>query len=378
MKKKTGTMFTVLLILTVFSSVHLSSRVGLAGLNETKEAIVNGGFESGEFTGWSVSPDGSAAVVTTNPHSGEYCACIAGVRLYQDLQSPQGIPTSSIRSIAYCVRTEPESNNLWTLELVYSDSDSQYFINQYVNSSWSFFDVTSQLEPNKALKTIALMSWTLDGNLDGNFTLTPINTYYDDVSILIDVLQGETPTGENVTVFPSDDVRLIFEKVNEAGFTTATEVKNGPATPPGRKRVAQCYDIETTANYSGKIAIRMAYNDSELTGQEEEGLQLVQWNSTGARLEGDITGPGGWQDGKVDIMDIFLVAKAFGTDPLNPRWNALADLNGDGKVDIKDIFLEAKSFGRTIQQWINITNQIDTENNLIYGETSHLSIFTVH
>jgi PKD repeat protein len=51
-------------------------------------------------------------------------------------------------------------------------------------------------------------------------------------------------------------------------------------------------------------------------------------------------------DGKIDIRDIAIVAKAFGTSPGIPGWNPIADLNGDGKVDIRDIALVAKNFGK--------------------------------
>jgi ABC-type transport system substrate-binding protein len=50
-------------------------------------------------------------------------------------------------------------------------------------------------------------------------------------------------------------------------------------------------------------------------------------------------------DLKVDIKDISLAAKAFGTIPGAPAWNAVADVNGDYKIDIKDIANIAKQFG---------------------------------
>ena len=50
-------------------------------------------------------------------------------------------------------------------------------------------------------------------------------------------------------------------------------------------------------------------------------------------------------DGVVDIVDIALAAKAFGSYPGHPRWNPTADVNGDGKVDLWDIVLIAKHFG---------------------------------
>jgi len=50
-------------------------------------------------------------------------------------------------------------------------------------------------------------------------------------------------------------------------------------------------------------------------------------------------------DLKVDIVDIFTCAKAFGAYPGDFNWNSASDVNGDYKVDIVDIFLIAKTFG---------------------------------
>jgi len=63
-------------------------------------------------------------------------------------------------------------------------------------------------------------------------------------------------------------------------------------------------------------------------------------------LKGDING-----DRKIDMRDIYTVAKAFGTHPGDPRWNPLADLTGpdgipDGEVDMRDIYEVAKKFGK--------------------------------
>jgi len=70
-------------------------------------------------------------------------------------------------------------------------------------------------------------------------------------------------------------------------------------------------------------------------------------------LLGDITGPDGEPDSKVDIRDVATVAKAFGSYPSHPLWNPICDLTGpeyltpDDQVDIRDIALVAKNFGES-------------------------------
>jgi hypothetical protein len=54
---------------------------------------------------------------------------------------------------------------------------------------------------------------------------------------------------------------------------------------------------------------------------------------------GDING-----DCKVDIKDLTLVIKYYGTYPGRPLWNPNADINFDNKVDIKDLTLVIKYF----------------------------------
>ncbi|HEY4675214.1 MAG TPA: cellulase family glycosylhydrolase [Candidatus Bathyarchaeia archaeon] len=52
-------------------------------------------------------------------------------------------------------------------------------------------------------------------------------------------------------------------------------------------------------------------------------------------------------DGTVDILDLSIVALAFGSNLGESRWNAAADLDGNGLIDIVDITLVAKDFGKT-------------------------------
>jgi len=58
---------------------------------------------------------------------------------------------------------------------------------------------------------------------------------------------------------------------------------------------------------------------------------------------GDVTG-----EGKVDIIDIATIAKAYGTYPGHPKWNPNADLDNNNKIDIIDIAKAAKNYGKEI------------------------------
>jgi len=58
-------------------------------------------------------------------------------------------------------------------------------------------------------------------------------------------------------------------------------------------------------------------------------------------IEGDIDG-----DGKADMVDIWLVAQAFGTYLWYPRWNPDADINGDNLVDMVDMWIVSRNFGK--------------------------------
>lgn len=61
-------------------------------------------------------------------------------------------------------------------------------------------------------------------------------------------------------------------------------------------------------------------------------------------IHGDLNG-----DRKVDMRDLAIVARAFGSMPGSPRWNPIADIDGNGNIDMKDVSFVAKNFGRTYQ-----------------------------
>jgi len=56
---------------------------------------------------------------------------------------------------------------------------------------------------------------------------------------------------------------------------------------------------------------------------------------------GDLNG-----DRQVNIVDVSIAAKAYGSKPGNPRWNPNADLDNNGTISIVDISKVAKEYGK--------------------------------
>jgi len=73
--------------------------------------------------------------------------------------------------------------------------------------------------------------------------------------------------------------------------------------------------------------------------------EIIQVYNVTAKLY-DVAPPGG--DGKIDIMDVRMTAKHFGTREGDEDWDPIYDVfppEGDGKVDIADVRAVAKHFG---------------------------------
>jgi hypothetical protein len=58
------------------------------------------------------------------------------------------------------------------------------------------------------------------------------------------------------------------------------------------------------------------------------------------------------RDGKIDMKDIALISRAYGSRPGDPNWNPDADLNGDGIIDDKDLAIARAHFGLTFEEWV--------------------------
>ena len=100
--------------------------------------------------------------------------------------------------------------------------------------------------------------------------------------------------------------------------------------------------------YNGKETLKLKnlkngiyfFTISCKTGTCSEGYTLSFSCDSCGNLDNDV-------EGKINMKDIAIAAKAFSTRPGDPLWDPKADINYDDKVDMKDIGKIARVFGST-------------------------------
>jgi hypothetical protein len=71
------------------------------------------------------------------------------------------------------------------------------------------------------------------------------------------------------------------------------------------------------------------------------GTSIAQSKQIQISIAGDIN-----MDGKVNLQDMVIFTRAYGSDLSSPNWNPVADINGDGKVNLQDLVLLAHNYGK--------------------------------
>jgi hypothetical protein len=155
---------------------------------QTQQVIINGGFETGDFSGWSTYNAANPwSIRTNNPHSGNYSAFNLGylTAIGQPTlwQSFAPVPVQDISSAGYWYfDTDYFANTGFGLDalLLFSDgtavadtlfaSDPSYKLNQ-----WVYRDLVPTLAANAGKSLVEV----------GFYPELHVNQYIDDVSIVI-------------------------------------------------------------------------------------------------------------------------------------------------------------------------------------------------
>jgi hypothetical protein len=141
------------------------------------EQVVNGGFETGDFTGWNHDIGGYALIRDFNVHSGSYCCELEGFGfISQDLSNeiPQQCFVGSSVFGYYYSLDKPSYGTLthkWRVTLTYTD-DSTTIVDYDETTSgdgnytpYSFADLKAYVEAGKTLKTIKIERLTSQGGI---------------------------------------------------------------------------------------------------------------------------------------------------------------------------------------------------------------------
>jgi hypothetical protein len=186
----------------------------------------------------------------------------------------------------------------------------------------------------------------------------------------------ETNLGDNVLIDGSVEIRSIYRDVAVTSvISSRTWVYKGwevnvTVTVKNLGNVSETFDVNAT--YDGNLigtqtvvdlpptneisliftwdTSSVAYGNYTLAGKAT--IVPFEFNPVNnvyvdgviqIRLLGDING-----DGKVDIKDLAIAAKAFGSYVGSPTYNPDADVNQDGVIDIRDLAIIAKNFGKSV------------------------------
>jgi hypothetical protein len=220
------------------------------------------------------------------------------------------------------------------------------------------------LPPNT--ETTVTLTWNTSGVPEGNYTIkgeastvpyeynTTNNIYVDDTVLILTTIHDLAITDVSPAkswVYKGNTIDINVTAKNLGNVTESFDVKaycdsDLIGTIPV---IDLAPDAEVTLTFTWNTTLATVCHNYTVRG--EATIVPFEYNTTNnvyidgnikVKILGDING-----DGKVDIMDVLVVAKAFGSYPGHERWNPEADLNMDNKIDIKDIFLVAKNYGKT-------------------------------
>jgi hypothetical protein len=201
------------------------------------------------------------------------------------------------------------------------------------------------------------------------------------------VLDGGMPASwEASKLSPDPNVTLNFPPGTDVKSVSVMEYT--PATspyPPLPNAIGPIYNITVvtassrasltstssassslTSGLTGLVTVGLHYDPSSVSDPSK--LVIAQFDF----LVGDVN-----HDGKVNLLDLFIIAKALFSTRTSRNWNPTCDLNGDGRVDLKDMWLALQNLGKTAK-WINHPTTVDTLNDFVYCTTDHFSGIGIH
>jgi hypothetical protein len=164
---------------------------------------------------------------------------------------------------------------------------------------------------------------------------------------------GKLDAGETDVYNASDDPVIpkpvaIFENLPEKPWVNETILFNATQSysPNGNITYEWSFDSENITTIEPMInhTFLSPGNHTIVLKVTDE---LSMWNTTSTQItitfQTDLN-----KDGTVNILDITMVAAAYGSKPGDQKWNALADLDKNDQVNIIDVTMVARDYGKAV------------------------------
>jgi len=158
--------------------------------------------------------------------------------------------------------------------------------------------------------------------------------------------EGSLPTTYFDSVIFADCIGIVLppqEQKNriEADLPSVTSYVSGDLYVTGNWTHFYA-DMESIGTFSGKVtAGNVKYDSVEFAWNPPDQHTVITGEDPDPRA--DIN-----DDHRVDIIDLFWVARAFGTTEGSELYDPLADINSDKVINILDIMIVAQSFGGAV------------------------------
>jgi parallel beta-helix repeat protein len=226
------------------------------------------------------------------------------------------------------------------------------------------------------------------------------------------VLIVQTPTGSNITVSPMANASVTFASVTAGGFTSWNTVQ-----PPTDQFVSiTCNEIRTSANYTGNVTLKFAYDPSGLSLQDQQAMKIWLWNDSSSCWV-DITTSVNTTShivyGVSPHLSVFGITRDLGMTgdlgvqgtttvsipsappppphnlsvleyyQINTTKNLGTPINLSLAYDPiniqpgQEIFTQLWLWNESSTSWVDITTNVNTTTHTVYGVSPHLSVFGI-
>jgi len=171
---------------------------------------------------------------------------------------------------------------------------------------------------------------TYNGSSWSNATQLTNSTNIDSCPSLFQTIDGTIwlfwQSSQNKTTVPPADIYYKYSTDNGATWSNRTQFTTD-----------NLYDLWPTATQVRDTKIWVAWT-SDRADQPDGNWDIY----LRASLAGDVN-----EDGAVDIFDLTLVAKAYGSVVGDPAYDEVCDITKDGRVDMRDLTIVSKYYGAT-------------------------------